>query len=793
MSVDDNSKEQQVPQGVVVEIPEKSLPKKISYDVNLLREFIDVVFDTEHLEPDENILVWKSTGLQPGYPQTSVDKMLLELERATRPAKLYFGTSTVTRDPLEGLRNRKSLFKQFYVLVLDDIGTKVPLDTIPEGFTPTYKIETSQGNFQYGYVLAEPITVLEEATTLVQLVYDAGFSDTGGRMATKLVRLPAGVNGKRGDGENFPVTLTEWNPETLWEPQDILDQLGIGVLWSDVVTDSAEVLKRRKHGALSLTPWSPVPAQLPGLNGIIDEVAEWLFSKGMVKQETNDWLTVKCPWSDTHTSPGDWASYSPLGWGGSQYRHMRTFNCFHDHCRLRSSTDFLAYVSAEGGPAAPIRGHAIDLVSRYAYDSIENVVWDVTTRVAYPTPVQNLPWVYPDSEYVTTWDGKRKLMSEIALYKSAKSKVVVKGITYDPTTPAKIVTDAQGINRLNTYTEPDWGDGSYDKKDVAQFEAFIEYLVPDKKSREYFLNWLAAKTQDMAFRGPAVLMIAPKQGTGRSTLGNMLAEMFGAENVEKVPFHQLSNSGNFNEWLVRPIVLTDETFALGDDMNVFRVYERLKEIIDTTPTQITVNPKYGKQRRQITYTSYLMFSNHEDAMRVAGTDRRIYVLRNAEEPAAPEYFVKLHEWLDKGTWAKSVWRWLRQRKIDIGELVKPPEMTEAKEEMLFATQRPIDVAVKAVVDNWPTGLVASFQVKMVLTTFTQRLCVDDSNARERQIQKVFIQNTMSADGKKVRIGDKIVRVRITDRIKADVTHELTEENLQRLRAIVDAALTEHDF
>jgi hypothetical protein len=288
-------------------------------------------------------------------------------------------------------------------------------------------------------------------------------------------------------------------------------------------------------------------------------------------------------------------------------------------------------------------------------------------------------------------------------------------------------------------------------------------------------------------------MIAPKQGTGRSTLGNMLAEMFGAENVEKVPFHQLSNPGNFNEWLVTPIVLTDETFALGDDMNIFRVYERLKEIIDTTPTQITVNPKYGKQRRQITYTSYLMFSNHEDAMRVAGTDRRIYVLRNAEEPAAPEYFVKLHEWLDKGTWAKSVWRWLRQRKVDIGELVKPPEMTKAKEEMLRATQRPIDVAVKAVVDNWPTGLVASFQVKMVLTTFTQRLCVDDSNARERQIQKVFIQNTMSADGKKVRIGDKIVRVRITDRIKADVTHELTEENLQRLRAIVDAALTEHDF
>ena len=93
--------------------------------------------------------------------------------------------------------------------MLDDIGTKVPIDTLPEGLEPTYIIESSAGNYQYGFVLDEPVTDLEQAEALIQLVYESGYSDAGGKMATKLVRLPGGVNGKKGEKRLFPVKLTK--------------------------------------------------------------------------------------------------------------------------------------------------------------------------------------------------------------------------------------------------------------------------------------------------------------------------------------------------------------------------------------------------------------------------------------------------------------------------------------------------------------------------------------------------------------------------------------------------------
>jgi len=335
-----------------------------------------------------------------------------------------------------------------------------------------------------------------------------------------------------------------------------------------------------------------------------------------------------------------------------------------------------------------------------------------------------------------------KLVKETTLFITSKARVTVTRETYDPTTPARIIQTDEG-NLLNTYRPPLWGDGDYDQDDVDKFNAYIKYLIPNTAAREFFLDWIAAKTQSMAFRGPAILMIATKQGTGRTTLGNMLTQMLGSANVVKKPFPHIIKEQRFNEWMAKALIITDETLDTGDKKKFWDAAERLKERIDTTPSMMQLEMKNKEAYSQMNYSSYMLFSNHAGAMALGENDRRFYVIDNPEIPAPPEYFKALNEWIEDGTWAKAVYRWLRQREVDVAELLKPPEMTEAKQEMIKATAQPIDVAVDAILEAWPSLLITQNNVSHILNKagMGARLGLD-ANKMRYVLRKVFREKVM---------------------------------------------------
>ncbi len=778
-------------------------PDKHHYDVDALSYFLQRVFHTE-IAADEEVLTWITKSI-PAYPM-SEDEMLDKLERVPLPKALYYSTATTVRDPHDGeLYNRKALFKRFHVLVLDDIGTKVDIDFLKSDFKPTYIIETSEGSYHYGYVLAEPITVLEQAEALVQLVYEAGYSDKGGKMANKLVRLPDGVNGKKGSKEFFPVRLVSFDGP-LWTPTDILSVLDLGVTWAEIEADANLVSKQRANKGTGLTAWSPIRPNMPTVTGIIDPVVEWLYDMDMIKQETNEWLTVECPWCDQHTTGGDWASYSPLGWGGAAYERNRGFHCFHEHCHSRRGQDFVDFVAASDGPQVPVTERAAHLTSTYAFDPINNGVWQIKgVRQPVYIPLEGFKNLHPEKAKVSFGDGKHRLVAETTLFIQSKARVVVRGQTYDPSDSSKLITDTDGTHRVNTYTIPPWGDGDYDKDHVATFKQFIGYLIPDEKAREFFLDWLAAKCQSMAFRGPAILMIAPMQGTGRSTLGNMLATMFSIENVEHVPFERLSRgSEGYNDWITKPLIVTNETLALGSSDNYFKVYEKIKELIDTTPQMVRVNPKYGKQRFQITYSSFLLFSNHEGAMSVAEDDRRIYVIDNALKPESGEYFMKLNAWI-RTDWQRSVWRWLRVRDVNMETLVTPVEMTKAKRHMIDTHKQALDIAVETVLHSWPARVIATYQIKTLLMPFQMRFNLTDSTQLNKRINAAVRHGTdklptFAVD--KYRLGAIVTRLRAVKKrepfadaleILAEIDKLPDDDMLVGIRQNISDALDLADF
>ena len=79
---------------------------------------------------------------------------------------------------------RKTQFAAYHFLLLDDLGSKVPLEKLGN-FQLSCLIETSPGNFQGMIILAEPITDIDVAEGLLKAVITAGLCDEGASGLTR--------------------------------------------------------------------------------------------------------------------------------------------------------------------------------------------------------------------------------------------------------------------------------------------------------------------------------------------------------------------------------------------------------------------------------------------------------------------------------------------------------------------------------------------------------------------------------------------------------------------------------
>lgn len=708
---------------------------KIEYDIAEIHQFLANVFHN-NFDEDEHILTWTANSNTPTYP-TSLSKTIDKLERTGLAKACYFGTSTVSKHEDGKLYNRKSQFKRLHVVVLDDIGTKIHEAGLPPDLEPNYIIETSEGNYQWGFILETPIEDYALAEALIHLVYTSGYSDEGGKMPTKVVRMPCGINGKKGDKGDFQVRLIEMNTE-LWTPNELLEVLDVGISWDDVVAD----VNTAKHGKSSrftgTSLWSPIRANAASLSGVIDPVLEWLYENEMVSNDNGDWVTIKCPWAHEHSDGNKDAGYSPIGRGGES-SNRRGFHCFHGHCADRTTQDFLQLVAEESGIQAPTIDNVADLVADYAYVAAEDSAYRVR-GVNKPTGMKIGAFKNVHSKKVAVYDhnGKEKMISESAMWLASPNRLVVQGITHDPSCRERVVVQ-DGLRYLNSYAEPQWGRGSYNEDDVNMFKQFIEYLIPNETERDYFMQWLSAKAQNPTFKGASVLMVAPSQGTGRTTLTDMVTELFTSNNVKKVTFPQLCNateSGAFNDYMEAGIVTCDE--IMSHTQNKHKVYESLKDLFDPRPKSMVINTKYGSQRSITVYTSYLLLTNHIDAIGSLGDDRRVYVIQNTLRPNTHEYFVDLNKWLDKGTWPRNVWRWLQTLTPDLEMLHAPAPKTDAKNAMIDATSSEVDLLPRAIFDFFGALIPNNLISKLAREVFDYR---EDSNAEK--LAKVVASKCLS--------------------------------------------------
>jgi hypothetical protein len=275
----------------------------------------------------------------------------------------YVGCSSFYPGDDGTFKARKSQFAACHFLMLDDLGTKAPLDRLDE-FELSWLIETSPENYQGGIIFAEPITYGAAAVRLLNAVIESGLCDTGatgplGRWA----RLPVAINGKPEyadeDGKQFQCRLIEWRPDNRYTPEEIVDrlQLELAPAGRPKKTAKPNTLTARRSTVISADPdevLTPKATENP--------VVAALKAKNLYKTPLGSGKhDVTCPWVHEHTNALDRgaAYFEP-----SEFYPLGGFCCQHSHrdqYHIRSLLEFLELRSAEARHKPLIRVVAGDL------------------------------------------------------------------------------------------------------------------------------------------------------------------------------------------------------------------------------------------------------------------------------------------------------------------------------------------------------------------------------------------------------------------------------------------------
>jgi hypothetical protein len=264
----------------------------------------------------------------------------------------------------DGLVRRKALFERCHCIVVDDVGeggsAKIdPLDV--EGLlgTPSWKLETSPHNEQWGYLLDEPITsrLLVEAL-LTGIIDQFGGEDPGMSGVTRYVRLPEGSNTKAKyvgpEGRTFSCHLTDWSPDITINPELLYCHFGIDP--ETLADDTAYAAPLDAHA---------------------DPILQALATLGLVTGEKpNGAYDITCPWIDEHTDRVD---------SGSLYFSPQGFKCHHGHCQDRTFRDLRLWLEDQTGA---------DMQAAREQSAVASMADLVPATITLPTPAVAPPVIW---------------------------------------------------------------------------------------------------------------------------------------------------------------------------------------------------------------------------------------------------------------------------------------------------------------------------------------------------------------------------------------------------------------
>jgi hypothetical protein len=245
------------------------------------------------------------------------------------------------------------------------------------------------------------------------------------------------------------------------------------------------------------------------------------------------------------------------------------------------------------------------------------------------------------------------------------------------------------------------------------FLAYMSKMFPVPQERKIVMRWICHNltVQKPMDRVPwAILLISEMEGTGKSTLGNLLRRILGSDNVSKVEGGTVSDK--FTGWLEGiQLAIVEEI----KEESAFKLTESLKAKI-SEPT-VSIRRMQTDVYEADNFMSLLASSNHPGALSLSEKDRRWFVprvtedisprnkwqarryLRESPEGSNDEFFAALWDWFNAGGDRHLLW-WFRRYGLALQErgwrrkYGRAPESDRKKdvqERSLLSWQRMIDL------------------------------------------------------------------------------------------------------
>jgi len=564
------------------------------------------------------------------------------------------------------------------VMVLDDVGTKAAIPPLE----PTWKIETSEGSYQWGYAFSEQPTKADFSAA-IKAIADAGYTDKGAINAVRNFRLPGSINLKP-DRNNFAAKLVEFHPSRDFTLDQICDALGVVPASADSV--GFKPIRLSDDGA--------------------DDVMAWLSSQGLLLSKPNQegWAGVVCPNSAEHTDGNPEGRYMPAN---------RAYCCLHSHCVDFGSSAFLKWVDDNGGPkhAPGLRDELLasamdaalskltptDMFTDDAAAVIAEVERKELGRIEKAQWYERFAYIQDDESFFDMQDRREVSRSTFnALYRHIKcnsihgknpkveasicfdenrqkhgAKALV-GITYAAGESVIVARDGDLYGNRWRDARPPVAAG-----DITPWMDHCKTLVPDQRELDHILNVMAFKLQHPNVKINHAVLHGGDQGSGKDTMwAPFIWAVCGPHLKNRGLLDNDTMSSQFGYALESEILILNE-LKEPDAKERRALANKLKPIIAAPPEMLTVNRKGLHPYQMANRVFVLAFSNDPVPISLDSQDRRWMCIWSHAPRMAADAAARMWDWYKAGGFA-SIGAWLHARDVSAFNPGAAPMMTEFK-------------------------------------------------------------------------------------------------------------------
>jgi uncharacterized protein DUF5906 len=713
---------------------------------------------------------------------------------------VYFCISTVREtDPRATVMQRRTQdLVLTYVVVLDDVGTKVDASLIKA--EPSYVIETSPGNFQYGFIFEDGVDP-QRAAALVEACAQAGLTDKGAKRADRIMRVPGSLNLKYDPP--FAARITKWTGRT-YTFSELCAKLDV------VPTDTP---------ALSTGP-TPMP------NSMTDPLETAIYRLGWALGEKNPrgWIPMRCPDEHLHSGEVDHGTDYLPGMPG-------VFKCQHAHCQGKT----VVWLRDRVREALP--GVDLDLIPR---DVMQSIAAKARKLFKLDPPESQDPGASPglfaalleQAQRGTIFDGapvragekleldadavKAQILSDVVHVAAEDTYYSISGRHFmkhraiddafylqlrhagllDSVTPsgnptviaphiwirrqsetqrASRVTHRLGepvlvngeLNIAPPIPEPLWSPGGDPPvpAEPAPWLELVDYICGGNGTiADAVLDWMAMTVSSWQEKPGHHILIRGPQGTGKNLVVRPLEQHCKPDHWSMVTHNALE--GQFNSYVTKRLLTVDELkMTTKGAATAHDIYNTIKAYTTRTADRITVMEKYRLPYECNNLSCWWLTSNEVVPLGLDEDDRRFLVIETPRDKWPLQRYLDLVAWLDQGgdqavvAWLQERWHSMTGQQRDA--VRSEPMMTRAKRDLIEASDALHMVLLGAIGgrhdDAWP-DLMHLDDIRQRLTNpMVWMLTESQRKALTRQRLAVALRQIGAValrDGERIKIYDE---------------------------------------